>query len=96
MDMINQAVIERGRRVNLDKLDPRNPQYDPDKAIQAGPTAKEADQLVKLANAIRKMENDIGISSLIDAGMRFGEFPDELTDFILNWEAEAYRSKQVK
>ena len=99
MDMINQAVIERGRRVNLDKLDPHNPQYDPDKAIQAGPTAKEADQLVKLANAIRKMENDIDISSLIDAGMRFGEFLrrtdlDKAREFMKLWDV--FLTEQMK
>ena len=74
MDMINQAVIERGRLVDMDRLDPNSKKYDPNKAVQTGPTAQEADKLVKLANAIRKMENDIGISSLIDAGIRFGEF----------------------
>ena len=74
MDMINQTVIERGKLVDLDRMDPNNKKYDPNKAIQAGPTPHEADQLIKLANAIRKMENDSGISSLIDAGIRFGEF----------------------
>lgn len=67
MDMINQAVIERGKLIDLDEKDPK-------KAIQLGPTAQESDKIVKLANAIRKMENDSGISSLIDAGIRFGEF----------------------
>ncbi len=67
MDMINQAVIERGKFIDLDEKDPK-------KAIQLGPTAQESDKIVKLANAIRKMENDSGISSLIDAGIRFGEF----------------------
>lgn len=67
MNMINQAVIERGKLIDLDEKDPK-------KAIQIGPTAQESDKIVKLANAIRKMENDSGISSLIDAGIRFGEF----------------------
>ena len=67
MDMINQAVQERGKQIDLTEKDPN-------KKVQIGPTNAEADRLVKLANAIRKMENDMGISSLIDAGMRFGEF----------------------
>ena len=71
MDMINQTIIERGKLVNLDKLDPNSKKYDPNKAIQSGPTANEADRLVKLANAIRKLENDCGIAGLVDAGMRF-------------------------
>lgn len=71
IDMINQGVQERGRLVDLDKLDPASKKYDPNKAIQIGPTAQEADKLVKLANAIRKLENDCGITGLIDAGIRF-------------------------
>ena len=64
IDMINQAVKERGRMVDLT-------QKDPNKVIQIGPTAQEADKLVKLANAIKKLENDCGIAGLVDAGMRF-------------------------
>ena len=64
IDMISQAVKERGRLVDLT-------QKDPNKVIQIGPTAQEADKLVKLANAIKKLENDCGIAGLVDAGMRF-------------------------
>lgn len=64
IDMINQAVKERGRLVDLTKKDPN-------KVIQIGPTSQEADKLVKLANAIKKLENDCGIAGLVDAGMRF-------------------------
>ena len=71
IDMINQCVKERGKLVDLDKMDPNNKKYDPNKAIQIGPTAQEADKLVKLANAIKKLENDCGIAGLVDAGMRF-------------------------
>lgn len=71
IDMINQGVQERSKLVDLVKLDPNSKQYDPNKVIQIGPTAQEADKLVKLANAIRKLENDCGITGLIDAGMRF-------------------------
>lgn len=71
IDMINQCVKERGKLVDLDRKDPNNKKYDPNKAIQMGPTAQEADKLVKLANAIKKLENDCGIAGLVDAGMRF-------------------------
>ena len=37
--MINQCVKERGKLVDLDRLDPNNKKYDPNKAIQIGPTA---------------------------------------------------------
>jgi len=37
-------------------------------------TSKEADALVKLAAAIKKMETDTGIADIISVGMRFIEF----------------------
>lgn len=87
MDMINQTVIGRGR------------QQGPDNTVQAGPTANEADRLVKLANAIRKMENDMGISSLIDAGIRFGEFLrrtdlEKAREFVKLWDV--FLTEQMK
>lgn len=99
MDMINQAVIERGRLVDPDRMDPNSKKYDPNKAVQAGPTANEADRLVKLANAIRKMENDMGISSLIDAGIRFGEFLrrtdlEKAREFMKLWDV--FLTEQMK
>lgn len=85
MDMINQVVHERGKLVDLT-------QKDPEKKVQVGPTNAEADRLVKLANAIRKMENDMGISSLIDAGIRFGEYLrrfdiDKAREYMKLWDA---------
>lgn len=84
MQKINQVVLERGKLVDLD-------QKDPSKKYQDGPTAAEADRLVKLATAIRKLENDLGISSLIDAGIRFGNFMrtidlEETKKFVKYWD----------
>ncbi len=36
--------------------------------------SKEADILMKLSASIKKMEDDVGISELISAGMRFGDW----------------------
>ena len=44
---------------------------EPDKRIA---TSAEADRQIKLASAIRKMENECGITGLIDAGIRFCNF----------------------
>lgn len=41
---------------------------EPDKRIAS---STEADRQVKLASAIKKLENDCGITGLIDAGIRF-------------------------
>lgn len=41
---------------------------EPEKRIA---TSTEADRLIKLASAIKKIENDCGIAGLVDAGMRF-------------------------
>lgn len=84
MQKINQVVLERGKLVDMD-------QKDPNKRYQDGPTAAEADRLVKLATAIRKLENDLGISSLIDAGIRFGNFMrtidlEEAKKFVKYWD----------
>ena len=37
-------------------------------------TSREADTIMKLSAAIRKLEDDIGIGELISAGMRFGDW----------------------
>lgn len=37
-------------------------------------TSAEADRQVKLASAIKKLENDCGITGLIDAGIRFCDY----------------------
>lgn len=37
-------------------------------------TSKEADVLIKLSSAIKKMETESGIADIIDVGMRFIEF----------------------
>lgn len=44
---------------------------EPDKRIA---TSAEADRQIKLASAIRKMEDECGITGLIDAGIRFCNF----------------------
>lgn len=41
---------------------------EPEKRIA---TSTEADRQIKLASAIKKIENDCGIAGLVDAGMRF-------------------------
>lgn len=41
---------------------------EPDKRIAS---STEADRQIKLASAIKKLENDCGITGLIDAGIRF-------------------------
>ena len=44
---------------------------EPDKRIAS---TTEADRQIKLASAIRKMEDECGITGLIDAGIRFCNF----------------------
>ena len=41
---------------------------EPDKRIAS---STEADRQIKLASAIKKLENDCGIAGLVDAGLRF-------------------------
>lgn len=55
-------------------------------------STKEADTIMKLSAAIKKMEDDIGISELISAGMRFGNWlrPVDLAkakEFISIWDS---------
>lgn len=55
-------------------------------------SSKEADILMKLSASIKKMEDDTGISELISAGMRFGNWLrrtdlDKAKDFIQLWDA---------
>ena len=55
------------------------------------PTASEADIMVKVAAAIKKMEIDVGISDIISVGMRFGEFLrradlDKAKEFVKLWD----------
>ena len=55
-------------------------------------STKEADTIMKLSAAIKKMEDDIGISELISAGMRFGNWlrPVDLEkakEFISIWDS---------
>lgn len=54
--------------------------------------SKEADILMKLSAAIKKMEDDVGISELISSGMRFTDWLrkvdlDKAKDFINYWDA---------
>jgi transposase len=53
---------------------------------------KEADILAKLSAAIKKMEEDVGISDLISSGMRFGDWLrtvdiEKAKEFINYWDA---------
>lgn len=55
-------------------------------------SSKEADVLMKLSAAIKKMEDDVGISELISSGMRFTDWLrkvdlDKAKDFISYWDA---------
>lgn len=55
-------------------------------------SSKEADILMKLSAAIKKMEDDVGISELISSGMRFTDWLrkvdlDKAKDFISYWDA---------
>lgn len=55
-------------------------------------SSKEADILMKLSAAIKKMEDDVGISELISSGMRFTDWLrkvdlDKAKDFINYWDA---------
>lgn len=55
-------------------------------------SSKEADILMKLSAAIKKMEDDVGISELISSGMRFTDWLrkvdlDKAKDFIGYWDA---------
>ena len=42
--------------------------------VERHATSREADTIMKLSAAIRKLEDDIGIGELISAGMRFGDW----------------------
>ncbi len=55
-------------------------------------SSKEADILMKLSAAIKKMEDDVGISELISSGTRFTDWLrkvdlDKAKDFIGYWDA---------
>lgn len=55
-------------------------------------TAKEADALVKLSAAIKKMESDVGISDLVSVGIRFTNWLrsydlDKAKEFTMLWDA---------
>ena len=54
--------------------------------------SREADILMKLSASIKKMEDDVGISELISAGMRFGDWLrkidlDKAKEFVNWWDA---------
>ena len=54
--------------------------------------SKEADILMKLSASIKKMEEDVGISELVSAGMRFGDWLrkidlDKAKEFVNYWDA---------
>lgn len=54
--------------------------------------SKEADILMKLSASIKKMEEDVGISELVSAGMRFGDWLrkidlDKAKEFVNWWDA---------
>lgn len=54
--------------------------------------SKEADILMKLSASIKKMEDDVGISELVSAGMRFGDWLrkidlDKAKEFVNWWDA---------
>lgn len=56
------------------------------------PDSKEADVMVKLAAAIKSMENDVGVADIISVGMRFGEWIrkvdlDKAKEFVRLWDA---------
>lgn len=53
---------------------------------------READILMKLSAAIKKMENDAGISELVSSGIRFSDWLrkfdlDKAKDFVRLWDA---------
>lgn len=55
------------------------------------PSSKEADVMVKLAAAIKSMETDVGISDLVSAGMRFGDWlrisnVEKAKEFVKLWD----------
>lgn len=55
-------------------------------------TPAQADTLAKLSAAIRKMENDTGISDLVSAGIRFSEWlrpvnMEKAREFVQLWDA---------
>ncbi len=54
--------------------------------------SKEADILMKLSASIKKMEDDAGISELVSAGMRFGDWLrkidlDKAKEYVEYWDA---------
>lgn len=54
--------------------------------------SREADILMKLSASIKKMEDDVGISELVSAGMRFGDWLrkidlDKAKEFVNWWDA---------
>lgn len=63
------------------------------------PDTKEADVMAKLATAIKKLENDVGISDIISVGMRFGEFLrridlDKAKEYVKLWDV--FLKEQIK
>lgn len=56
------------------------------------PSSKEADTLLKLSAALRKTEDDSGISGLVGAGIRFSDWlrksdPGRAKEFVKLWDA---------
>lgn len=63
------------------------------------PDTKEADVMAKLATAIKKLENDVGISDIISVGMRFGEFLrridlEKAKEYVKLWDV--FLKEQIK
>ncbi|WP_417128292.1 DUF1804 family protein [Phocaeicola sp.] len=63
------------------------------------PDTKEADVMVKLASAIKRMETDVGISDIISVGMRFGEFLrridlEKAKEYVKLWDV--FLKEQIK
>lgn len=55
------------------------------------PNTKEADVMAKLSSSIKSMETDVGISDLVSAGMRFGDWlrisnVEKAKEFVKLWD----------
>lgn len=65
---VGKDMVLRGFYQQLNDIQTAILSREPDKRIAS---STEADRQVKLASAIKKLENDCGITGLIDAGIRF-------------------------
>ncbi|QDP85202.1 hypothetical protein FNJ88_06345 [Chryseobacterium sp. SNU WT5] len=81
-DILNRATVTQSmlKPVKIDKEGnptEAKPEYDPI-ILSNVPTSKEADTIIKITNAINKLEGETSIGDSVNVGMDFCEFVREI------------------